>query len=120
MRWLPLLFVLCGCATLKQDFQPLPAQSEACLKSQLTLSNAVTAAQCLQMSDPKAAEACWEAWGGGLGLSILQCEALALWQDLHHSAQVGNATGMAAATVQANAQVYLLAKGVIVRTPSHP
>lgn len=116
MKFLPLLFVLCGCAALK----PLPAQTLDCAKSEGNASTAVKAAQCLAEGTTPAAELCWESLGEGLGLDVLQCAAIALWQDLHHAAQVGNAVGMPAATVQDNAQAYLVAKGVIVRTPTNP
>lgn len=112
MKLIPLLFLF-GCAALK----PLPQQTLDCFKAEATPANAAKAAICIaQGVTVSQIETCAE----GVGLDVLECEGLALWSDLNHAKTVGATALVATATVQTNATSYLLAKGVIVKTPTNP
>lgn len=113
MRYLPLLLII-GCASLK----PLPAQTLDCVKAEATLANGVKAAQCIATGGgTQSVENCYLAICEGICLDILQCEAQALFQDLHHAQNVAATVSLPTTTVQANAASYLKAKGVSVTHP---
>lgn len=113
MKYLPLLILL-GCASLK----PLPAQSLDCAKAEASAANAIKAAACVaQGGSSSAVESCYLSLVEGAGLDILQCEALAIWGDLHHAQNVATTVLLPASQVQLNAQAYLQAKGVSVTHP---
>jgi hypothetical protein len=108
--------VLClSCATLK----PVPQQTLNCIEAAAP-NIATQAALCVAKGGGTAQlESCLLSTGEGQGLSVLECEALAIWSDVSHAQSVAVASSTPVATVQANAQSYLIAKGVIVAA-THP
>lgn len=102
MRWLPLLFVLFGCAALK----PLPEQSLDCLDKQAPglLADAAQALATHETPDEMKASL------GAEALGALWCIAQAAYSDLHTAHQVAEANGVAVETVQAHAKMFLQAK----------
>jgi hypothetical protein len=104
-----MLIPLLSCAELK----PIPTQTLTCLKAEANAGNAVKAAECLAAGGTSSqVESCYLGIAEGVGLDMLQCEALAIWGDLHHAQTVAVATGSATATLQANAKAYLIAKDI--------
>lgn len=113
MRYLPLL-LLFGCAALK----PLPSQSLDCATAEASPANAIKAAACVaQGGGASVVEACYLSLVEFAGLDILQCEAMAIWGDLHHAQNVATTVLLPSTQVQLNAQAYLQAKGVAVTHP---
>ncbi len=115
MKFLPLL-VLCGCATLKQDFKPLAGQSLNCLEN--ASPNAFSqAGQAIATHETDA-----EIKGAAIGiaLGVLECEAVAIWSDINHATEVAAIAGTDVPTVQVHAKAVLDANGVSVAVAAQP
>lgn len=123
MKFLPLLFILCGCAGIKTVEQKFPQQSLDCLSAEVTVANGAAVAVCVAKGGGTGiVEACIEGLGEAKALEIAECEGLALWSDLNHAETVAVSNGIPTPTVQLNAQAYLVSKGVLVagKAPTNP